>query len=163
MGISTATKKTYRSGLQKYVTFCSQINQPPIPVSEDTLLLFLTHLSQQNVSYATNQVYLSAVRYRSITTTESETSDTLITPQLRYVLKGIRKTCALTWQPRERLPITFSWKVCTQYFLCNGTTTGMSWSGLPVAWLTSAYSESVNSLQRHQTPSISQLTCYCQM
>jgi len=61
MGISTVTKKAYRSGLQKYVSFCSQINQPPIPVSEDILLLFVTHLAQQNLSYATIQVYLSAV------------------------------------------------------------------------------------------------------
>jgi len=108
MGISAATKKAYRSGLQKYVALCSQTNQPPIPVSEDTLLLFVTHLAQQNLSYATIQVYLSAVQYSHITTTESETSDTLITPWPMYVLKDIRKTCALTCQPRERLPITFS-------------------------------------------------------
>ena len=49
-------------------------------------------------------MYLSAVRYSHITTSESTT---LRTPRLNYVLKGIRKTCALNHQPKERLPITF--------------------------------------------------------
>jgi len=102
-GISAATTKAYRSGLHRYITFCSEINQLPIPISEDTLLLFIAHLAQQNLSYTTIQVYLSAVQY-----SESITFDAIITPRLRYVLKGIRKTCTLTHQPKERLPITFS-------------------------------------------------------
>ena len=47
------------------------------------------------------------MRYSHVTTSEATTFDTLITPRLRYVLKGIRRTCTLTHQPRERLPITF--------------------------------------------------------
>ena len=104
LGISTATRKAYTVGLHKYNTFCREINQPPIPVRKDTLLLFVTYLAQQNLSYATIQVYLSAVRYCHITTSESTT---LRTPRLNYVLKGIRKTCSMNHQPREREPITF--------------------------------------------------------
>ena len=56
-----------------------------MPVCEDTLTLFVTYLAQQNLSYATIQVYLSAVRYSGITTAKSAT---LRTPRLNYVLKG---------------------------------------------------------------------------
>ena len=105
LGISAATRKAYAAGLHKYITFCKEINQQPIPFcEEDTLLLFATHLAQQKLSYSTIQVYLSAVRYSHITTRGSTTRRT---PKLNYVLKGIRKTCAINHQPRERLPITF--------------------------------------------------------
>ena len=106
LGISAATRKAYAVGLRKYITFCKEINQQPIPFcEEDTLLLFAIHLAQQKLSYATIQMYLSAVRYSHITTRGSTTQRT---PKLNYVLKGIRKTCAINHQPGERLPITFS-------------------------------------------------------
>ena len=73
LGISTATRKAHTAGLRKYNTFCRVINQPPIPVCEDTLLLFITNLAQQDLSYAMIQVYVSAVRYSYITTSESTT------------------------------------------------------------------------------------------
>ena len=40
LGISIANRKAYTAGLHKYNTFCRKINQPPIPVCEDILLLF---------------------------------------------------------------------------------------------------------------------------
>ena len=104
LGISTATRKAYTAGLCKYYTFCREINQPPIPDCEDTLLLFVTNLAQQDLSYAMIQVYLSSVRYSHITTSESTT---LRTPRLNYVIKGIQKTCAMNHQPRKWQPITF--------------------------------------------------------
>ena len=48
----------------KYNTFWREITRSPIPVCEDTLLLFVTNLAQQDLSNATIQVYLSAVQYR---------------------------------------------------------------------------------------------------
>ena len=98
LGISTATRKAYTAGLRKYTAFCSEMNRPPMPVCEDTLVLFVTYLAQQNLSYATIQVYLSAVRYSWITTTKSATEQT---PRLNYVLKGIRKECTVNHPPRE--------------------------------------------------------------
>ena len=38
LGILTATRKSYTTGLCKYNTFCREINQPPIPVCEDTYI-----------------------------------------------------------------------------------------------------------------------------
>ena len=44
--------KAYTAGLRKYNTFCREINQPSIPVFEDTLLLLVTNLAQQDLPYA---------------------------------------------------------------------------------------------------------------
>jgi len=71
LGISTATRKAYETGLHKYINFCTEINLQSLPVCEDTLLFSATHLAQQNLSYATIQVYLSAVRHNHIKVGES--------------------------------------------------------------------------------------------
>jgi len=62
-------------------------------------------------------MYLSAVRYCHITAGETPTLPTLMTPQLNYVLKGIRKTCAINQQPQERQPITFPIMECLHMVL----------------------------------------------
>ena len=107
LGISAATRKPYTNGLQKYSTFCSQTKLQPVPATENTLLLFITHLTQQKLSYATIQVYLSAVRYYHIANQEYSISTTSMTPRMTQVLKGIRKSQALVQTRRDRQPITF--------------------------------------------------------
>ena len=104
LGLSTSTRKGYKSGLHKYITFCTETNLQPVPVCEDTLLFFATYLAQQHLSYPTIQVYLSAVRHSQIIAGKSLP---LATPRLSYVLKGIRRSSVITYQTRERLPITF--------------------------------------------------------
>ena len=104
LGISTSTRKAYQAGLRKYTTFCMDTYHKLAPVSEDTLLLFATYLAQQHLSYATILVYMSAVKHSHITMGKSLPT---VTPRLNYVLKGIRRSSAITYQPRERLPITF--------------------------------------------------------
>ena len=106
-GISAATRKAYTTGLKKYSTFCSQTKLQPVPATEDTLILFVTHLAQQNLSYGTIQVYLSAVRYYHIANQEYSISTTSTTPRMTQVLKGIRKSQALVQTRRDRQPITF--------------------------------------------------------
>jgi len=101
LGISPATTKAYTASVRKYTNFCSEATLQLTLVSEDTLMLFTTYLAEQKLSYPTIRVYLSAVRYNCTTLRESLP---LTTP---YILKGIRKSQAMTYQPRERLPITF--------------------------------------------------------
>jgi len=84
------------AGLRQYTTFCNYASVPFTPLSEDTLMLFATYLAQQDLSYATIQVYLSAVMYGCTTAGDPIPA---ITPRLRYILKGIRKSCAITYQP----------------------------------------------------------------
>ena len=104
LGLSTSTRKAYKTGVHKYITFCTETNHQPVPICEDKLLLFATYLAQQHLLYPTIQVYLSAVRHSQIITGKSLP---LATPRLSYVLKGIRRSSAITYQTRERLPITF--------------------------------------------------------
>ena len=161
LGISTATRKAYTAGLWKYNTFCRKINQLPIPVCEDTLLLFVTNLAQQDLPYATIQVYLSAVRYIHTTTSESTT---LKTPRLNYVLKGIRKTCAMNHQPREWQPITFQIMEHLHMVLSKHPgITKTSQSGWPTVLNTLDSSELVNSPHHSQTTLNLLLTYYYQM
>ena len=89
--------------------FCTETNQLPVPVCEDTLLFFATYLAQLHLSYATIQVYLSAVRYNQIIAGKLFPSVTL---QLNCVLKGIRRSSAITYQPKDRLPIMFPIMAC---------------------------------------------------
>ena len=60
-GVFPATRKAYRTGLQKFNFFCTQVRRKAIPTSEITLLLFATYLAGQSLSLSTIQVYLSAV------------------------------------------------------------------------------------------------------
>ena len=106
-GISDATKKAYKTGLNKYLAFCAQCKQQAVPASKDTLVLFITHLASQQLSHTTIQVYLSAVRYLHTANKEHHTFTAHITPRLGQVLKGIQKMHALTHSPKERHPITF--------------------------------------------------------
>jgi len=104
LGIATSTKKAYNAGLHKYAIFYMDTYHQLQSVFEDTLLLFVTYLAQQHLSYPTIQVYLSVVRHNQLTTDKSWPT---AAPRLHYVLKGIRRSYATTYQPRERLPITF--------------------------------------------------------
>ena len=88
-GISAATKKAYKTGWNKYLVFCDQCKQQAIPASEDTLVLFVTHLANQQLSHAIIQVYISAVRYLHIVNKEYHTFTACVTPRLGQVLKGI--------------------------------------------------------------------------
>ena len=106
-GISAATEKAYETGLNKYLAFCIQCKQQTIPAYEDTLVLFVTHLTNQQLSHATIQVYLSAVHYLHIANKEYHTFTAYVNPQLGQVIKDIQRTYALTHSPNEWHPITF--------------------------------------------------------
>ena len=76
-----------------------------MPTSEDTLLLFITHLAQQGLSHATIKVYLSAVRNLHVTASLHKEFEEQLTPRLQMVMKGIKKDMSLNFS-RVRLPIT---------------------------------------------------------
>ena len=86
-----------------------ETNHRPVPVCEDTLFFFATYLAQQHISYPTIQVYLSAVRHNQVIASKPLPK---ITPRLDYVLKGIRRSKAITCHSKERLTITFPIITC---------------------------------------------------
>jgi len=103
LGILKSTKNAYKAGLNKYISFCMETYHRLLSVREDTLLLFVTYLAQQHLSYATIQVYLPAVKHNLVTAGKYLPERT---PQLTYILKGIQRSLAIAQQPKERLPIT---------------------------------------------------------
>ena len=107
-GLAASTHKTYSVGTQNYLSFCKQIHSPPLPTSEQTLLLYITHLGQLNLAHKTIKVYLSAVRNLHLTSGHFKAFESKLSPRLERVLKGIKSSQAKTNPPRIRLPITSS-------------------------------------------------------
>jgi len=47
------TRTTYTAGQQRFANFCQEINVTPMPASEESLLLFATHLAASNIAHTT--------------------------------------------------------------------------------------------------------------
>ena len=107
-GLAASTHKTYSAGIRHYLSFCRSANALPLPTSEQTLLLFITHLGQLNMAHKTIKVYLSAVRSWHISSGHYKAFDNQLSPRLERVLKGIKSSQAKSKPPRTRLPITSS-------------------------------------------------------
>ena len=84
--------------------FCQEAGLTPLPLSEDVLCLFLPHLSQENLQFASIRTYLSAIRHLQITAGLSDPFTHNAFPRLSYVLRGVRRTRAPL--PDRCLPIT---------------------------------------------------------
>ena len=164
LGISDTTRKTYKTGLNKYQTFCSQFKQSAVPTTEETLVLLITHLAKQQLS--PTQPYrctcqLSVTLMLLIRNTKPSMAK--ITPWISQILKGIQKMQSLTQSPKERHPITFpimEWlhSVLTKH--SSNYYNLMTW--LPVIPPTLDSYESVNLLSHLLTTLMRLLTCYCQ-
>ena len=105
-GPAPTTRSTYATGQQRYTAFCRLINVLPTPATERILMLFATHLTTTNISYAIIKVYLSAIRQLHVTQGPLQYFNQQLTPRLQQTLKGIQKTQTATNPPRPRLPIT---------------------------------------------------------
>ena len=60
--LAESTKKDYQSATTAYLAFCSRLNLPTLPASENNLLLFIAELSQTK-AYNTIHTYLAGVRH----------------------------------------------------------------------------------------------------
>lgn len=103
-GLAKSTHKSYQAGQKRYLMFCSEVKRSAVPTTEETLLLFVTHLAQHELTHATIKVYLSAVRNLHVTAGLHNEFSAHLTSRLEMVLRGI-KDKSLT-APRTRLPIT---------------------------------------------------------
>jgi len=90
-GLAQSTLRTYRSGKDRYLKFCSQAVLNPLPVSEQVLCSFVSHLAQQGLKYRTIKVYLSAVRHLQIAGNYPDPFGGSPMPKLEYVLRGVKK------------------------------------------------------------------------
>ena len=99
--LSPSSRRAYSSAQAHFLRFCQRIRQPPMPASEQVLVLFTAYLAQ-TCSYGTCRAYLSAVRHWHVS---RGCPDPLVnTQQLTLTLRGIRRFKPST--PDSRLPIT---------------------------------------------------------
>ena len=85
---------------------CLQAKLVSIPTSDTTLLLFVSHLTTQNLAYATIKIYLAAVCGSHVAARKHNTFQSQLMPRLHQVMKGICKLTAISKPPRVHLPIT---------------------------------------------------------
>ena len=105
-GIANSTRRTYESAQRKFLHFCQwsgrlHANGSPLPASEWTLMLFVTHLSD-SVRASSISVYLSGIRSLHIENGFANPLDNCL--RLERVLRGIKRSQGAS--KRERLPVT---------------------------------------------------------
>ena len=108
-GLADSTQRTYKSGINRYLSFCRLFGvSTPFPVSEPLLCYFVTYLAREGVAPSTVRTYLAAVRHAQIMRGHPGPRELSSLPRLRLVQNGVRRERALTGQPqtRQRLPIT---------------------------------------------------------
>ena len=94
-GLADSTKSSYSTAQKRYLSFCSQLNLSPLPLTEKTLCLQLRTIS----------AYLSALRHLQISA-GLQAPQTDSWPWLHYVTRGLKRS--LGQANRTRLPITSS-------------------------------------------------------
>ena len=66
-GMAESTARTYKSGLNCYLSFCNRFGlSAPFPVSEIILCYFVTSLAQEGIAPATSKTYLAAVCHAQV-------------------------------------------------------------------------------------------------
>ena len=103
-GLSPSTVAAYRSGLQRFLTFCQLSSLSPFPLSELTLCRFVAYLFSQRLSVGAVRLYLSALRYVQIIRGGCDPSLSSLV-RLHYVLRGMSRSQPKGSRP-ARLPIT---------------------------------------------------------
>ena len=91
LGALSSTYKVYRVGLSRYQSFCTMAQKPPVPASEDTLLLITVHLAMEVISTSNIKVYLLAIRSSHVRSGRHDDLARQLTPRLQQVYQGHSK------------------------------------------------------------------------
>ena len=102
--LAPSTRQTYSFAVRRYLVFCSQFSLSPLPLRQETVARFISHLAISGVAYQSIRLYLSAIRYYQISGGMLDPGlDSL--PWLGYVLRGIHRSHPAL-PSRRPLPIT---------------------------------------------------------
>jgi hypothetical protein len=96
------TKRTYTSAQTRFLKFCELYSLSSMPVTEETLILYISYLFEEGLTASTIRVYLSAVRSLHVFAGIAYPTDLL---RVKLALKGAVRN---TPQPIRKLPITIS-------------------------------------------------------
>jgi hypothetical protein len=100
--LKASTLKTYTSAQTWLINFCTAYSLTPYPVSESTLLYYISYLFKEGLKGNSIRVYLSAVRNLNIM---NDCLPLQHTPKILMALKG---AVTLSDPPSRKLPITFA-------------------------------------------------------
>ena len=97
-----------------FFKFCKKHNLKFLPASDNTLLLFITHLSNRNLAISTIKVYIS-----SIVTLHNLNGLVPPNPKNAQIRLALRAIANKSPEPEQKSPITFKllqciWQVITQ-------------------------------------------------
>ena len=107
-GVATSTLRTYRAGVNRYISFCFAYNVcNPFPASEYTLCYFVVSLAKEGLASSTIKTYLAAVRHGQIERGFQDLREGSSLPRLHMIQNGVRRERAERGPPQAlRLPIT---------------------------------------------------------
>ena len=111
-GLADSSHRTYTSAQRQFLQFCRDFSLDPLPASEDTLLLFSTHLAQR-IKPQSIQVYLAAVR--SLHVAQGLPNPLHPGLKLKQTLRGIERQHFSP--PKQKMPLTFDILTELQPFL----------------------------------------------
>ena len=100
-GVAASTRRSYCTGIRRYLAFCAAGRRTPFPASENQLMDFAAFVAQ-SAGYCTIKVYLAGIRLEH--TQRGLQNPFSSCPRLQLVLRGIRRKLART--PCPRLSIT---------------------------------------------------------
>ena len=101
--VAPSTVKKYTQCYSYFLQFCKNMNMPPLPLQEQTLTLFATHLSN-SMSHTNIVAHIAGIKFSS----EVRGYDLDITPynRLYRLLRGIKRTQGSKFKKPPRIPIT---------------------------------------------------------
>ena len=105
--VAPSTARVYSSAQNKYLSFCSRINSPPLPLQEHLLCRYVAFLVDSGLKHSSIKGYLSALRRMQIVGGMGDPF-AVSWPLLECTLKGIKMQQAKNVDSRakSRLPIT---------------------------------------------------------
>ena len=103
-GLAPATLKAYRTGTNRYISFCALYNIiNPFPLTEDVLSHYVAFLYKEGLKAGTVKSYPAATRYTQILLGLGNPHMEDMS-RLEYVIRGVKKLTG--GPPCTRLPIT---------------------------------------------------------
>ena len=100
-GLKQTTRRTYTSAQKQYVQFCDRYKLPPVPCSEQTMLLYVSYLHSKRLKGETIKVYIAAVRALHIMDGYPNPLEEFT--RLKLTIRGICREGSVN----QKLPITF--------------------------------------------------------
>ena len=107
-GLSDSTRRVYRAGWNRFLSFTRAFSLPATPKTTESAILFAAYLGSEGLTVSTIEPYLAALRHFRMITNPHCTLPTFHSPYMELLLRGIRRVQAQQAPARVWLPITAS-------------------------------------------------------